>query len=612
MANVITCPFPEDGPESLTEQVNTFPTRSKSGVYGKARWASQAVLRSITSPLTRSHTPAFENVIPIIEDPRTRRLKTGPNSDLYFPDAMQCSHLCVFGNTGAGKTQNVINGILCDHIANRNVTVVAIVAKLETTELARTVVENYRPEDELIVLNFGNRHRSTYAFQPVVNSQTKHDPGLILASVTDLINASQDNARLRDFFWTTSAARMITGCILRGIERFGDFNLADVHHVLELPMPKLIEFLETGPQLEFANASAHTIKNDGHNANTTLAFAQSYLRLFADEHVAAVTKDDGLSIADLLEDPSVLIVEVPMHDQKRCRPLVNCLIANLFSVATETALKSPGQRLKHPLRILIDDCPLTTGPIPTFAEYLSLIRSFDIGVVAAMHSKASLEHFFGTEAGLVLSGFNNQIFLSPIEDYDAKHASSKSGSMTAELPESERSSAANSLVHRQLLTPDDISSPFSDPELGTAATFFLGGIPPFQAFLQPSFKSPTFGQLVRDSQRCPAANNRDCSIPKWKPRQDQPKGRSETNPEQLLRKRYANLRTVVSDRSCEEDKNWWSSIEAQNNNDVSVLMLSIQRMVIAEITFGQVRAALTQLGTSSILKAIDHASQSTS
>lgn len=606
MADALPMPFPidDDGSEDLQAQLSAYPIRAKNAAYGRSRWARLADLGAITAPVDRSHSATFESVRPIVEDPTTRGLMLAHPCDIYLSRAMQEANISVNGRTSAGKTQNVINAILCDHGANRNVSIVAIVGKPETTETARSLVWDFRQGEELRVVNFANRYRSTHRYQPFLNGITRNEPGLILAKVSDFLAASDAGFRHRDPFWSTTAARIITGCILRGVQKFGDFAPADIHTVLEQPANQLIAFLEDGEHVPFANAVAAFIASNGQNSNSCVATTQSYSRLFADSDVAAVTAKDDLDLRELVRKPSVLIVEVPMHEQTRCRPLVNNLIATIFAVATEEAQKHPRQRLPHPLRIIIDDFPLTTGAIPKFAEYLNLGRSYGIGVTAAMHSRASVEHFFGTEAGLVLAGFNNQIFLSPVDQYDAEYASRMAGSMTAEAPGAHGLPNANQVVQRPLLSPEDVRSSFYDDELGSAATFFFGTLPPFQAFLRPSFQSPIFGPLVAASQRRPIINDETDAIPLWQP-QYVPPTSIKTETEQLLEGRYKSLVTLLLDQTSDADREWWRRFEARQAHDVNFLLLPAQRMAASSITVMEVRETMALQVKKDILEAIE-------
>ena len=214
--------------------------------------------------------------------------------------------------------------------------------------------------------------------------------------------------------------------------KWGSVCPADVHEALELPRSELLALLQYGANTPFASAVASFLDLGSQNAETVLATAQMYYRIFQDLDIAAVTSADEFRFETLFKKPTVLILEVGQRSLERVRPLLNLFFSQLFREAARYAETQPGCRLPIPLNLYMDDFAASLGRIPEMSQHLNLSRSRDIRVVAATQSLSQIDHFYGSEAGGVISGFSTYIVKSPVSQPDAEWASSHSGTMTVE------------------------------------------------------------------------------------------------------------------------------------------------------------------------------------
>ena len=182
--------------------------------------------------------------------------------------------------------------------------------------------------------------------------------------------------------------------------------------------------------MPFASAVASFLDSGSHNAETVLATAQMYYRIFQDLDIASVTSADEIPVRDVAEKPTVLILEIGQRNIERVRPMLNLFFSQLFREAAKYAETQPGCRLAIPLNLYMDDFAASLGRIPEVGQHLNLSRSRDIRVVAAIQSLSQIDHFYGSEAASIIGGFSTYIFKSPVSQADAEWASAHSGTMT--------------------------------------------------------------------------------------------------------------------------------------------------------------------------------------
>ena len=279
------------------------------------------------------------------------------------------------------------------------------------------------------MINLTNRKRTTRAWNPYCANL---DSRSALEDAQSFCAASQTRAYSYDSpFWDGSAARWIAGLMFRLRAKQGSVCPADVHEALELPRSDLLALLKGGANVPFAAAVASFLESGSQNAETVLATAQMYYRIFQNLDIASVTSADEFWFETLFK-PTVLILEISQCDAEQVRPLLNLFFSQLFREAARYAETQPGCRLAIPLNLYMDDFAASLGRIPEMGQHLNLSRSRDIRVVAAIQSLSQIDHFYGSEAGSVISGFSTYIVKSPVSQSDAEWASAHSGTMTVE------------------------------------------------------------------------------------------------------------------------------------------------------------------------------------
>lgn len=573
---MITANFAPEPPEpdDLAAQLARIPKRHTSTIYGSARRASSVDIWPYTLPARRGQIPSFQNVLLALENPSTRDLHLVDCPYLYLPDNIRERHAILFGLTGSGKTQRFIYPAIEAGIKDQHSSNFVVATKDDDSRIIRALVAKHRPDHKVLTLSLADRFRSTTTWNPF-GSACKEDI-LLLSAIETFIKANHVATDKIDSFWDGTSTRIIAGVCQRLEQNFpGRWSPADIHQVLELPRKQLLSFLKDGPPLRFALSSAAFIESTSHNAETSLAFAQSNMRCFADEHIAAVTSSNGFDYNVLFSEPTVLVLEVPLRDQQRIRPLLNVFVTELFRQATAFAAQQKGNRLTHPLNVFLDDFPVTTGRIEEFPQQLNLVRSIGVRILAAAHSIGSIQHFFGSETPLVLAGLSTKIFVSPVELSDAEYASRNSGSATVNSKDDNEAADPGLIqrlslrnrecypIARKLLLPEEVRLAPRHPLLGRASTVFLADEQVFQGWFMPAFQQPSLRGILKNVRTTLPDGNSKSSIPLWIPRIEPStvnNSRVELSHDEM-RKRYEDLKqTLFSDNVTEGDQRLWCSI----------------------------------------------------
>lgn len=599
-------------PEDLLSQLRQIPKRSFSAIHGGARRASVADLKKYLVPAHAKVIPSFQGMSLALENPRTRSIELIEQQNLYLPDHVRERNVLVFGPIGTGKTQGTVYPSIHAGIMDRNASNFIISTKDDDSRFIKMLVEQHRPSTKVVIINFADRSRSTTTWNPF-DVVSKDEPSL-LNDIQTFIKANHVSTDSIDSFWDGTASRIIAGICQRLEQNFhGRWSPADIHQILELPRQQLLTFLKEGPALRFALSSAAFLESGSHNAETALAFAQSYMRCFCDVEIAAATASRGFDHEDLFKEPTVVILEVPLRDQQRIRPLLNLFVTQLLRRATAYAARQQGNRLPHPLNVFMDDFPLTTGRIEELPQQLNLVRSIGVRVLAAAHSIGSIEHFFGTEASLVLAGFSTKVFMSPVELSDAEWASRNSGSTTvdfsdeSEQPDASILSPSSSCGHiprplgRKLLLPDEVRLAPRHPSLGRASTVFLADEHVFQGWFVPAYKQRDLASVLKRLRQSSTVEQSHATVPLWTPLLQASAAdakRATLSPEEMRRRHEELKESLFTGDDSEEDRAFWRTFEKYNLHTKPELCVKLAEEIISrKATIGEYRQAITRGNT---------------
>jgi hypothetical protein len=402
-----------------------------------------------------------------------------------------------------------------------------------------------------------------------------------------------------------------------------------VHEALELPRSALLSLLKSGPNVPFASPVASFLESESHNAETVLATAQMYYRIFQDVDLASVTSANEFRFEMLFKKPTVLILEIAQRDVERVRPCLNLFFLQLLRELAEYAETAPGCRLPVPLNLYLDDFAAAMGRIPELGQHLNLTRSRDVRVVGATQSLSQIEHFYGTEAGSVIAGFSTYIFKSPVSQADAEWASAHSGTMTVEAVDVQQKSDVQydkdwrttsrtiRPIGRRVLLPEDIRLAPEHCLYGRASTVILPDTPVFQVWFRPAYDQPELAQPMAMAAKKPRRKSLRRKPLEWKSKQIASNvGAGSSNGtladdgsftdtrnmgDKEIRARLEEVKRRLDwDNTTGSARSWWQAFEDENQHRLPVVLRLAEELIQRKATITEFFLAYVYSNTDNI------------
>jgi hypothetical protein len=596
------------------------PSRSKTPVFGSGRRACESDLRSYLMDAGDGAT-VLNDASLLLEADDGRSLEGLFKRPFYIPAEIRRRNILVTGQVGSGKTEELIVPVAVSDIADRRSSLVVVDFKGDLHQKLTPFVQRYRPGRRIAVINLTDRRRTTHAWNPY---SANLDAASALEDASSFCAASQTRAYNPDSaFWDGSAARWIAALLFRLRANRGTVCPADVHQALELPRAELLTLLKDGPDVPFASAVASFLDSGSHNAETVLATAQMYYRIFQDLDLASVTSAGMFQFETLFKQPTVLVLEINQGDVERVRPLLNLFFSQLFREAARYAEQRAGCRLPVPLNLLMDDFAAAMGRIPEIGQHLNLARSRDIRVMAAIQSLAQINHFYGSEGESVVSGFSTFIFKSPVGLGDAEWASQHSGTCTVEAVDIveepdphfvngwDMTQRTTRPIGRRVLLPEEIRLAPEHFLYGRASTVILPDVPVFQVWFRPAYDTPGLAEPMAQAMRTPRRRSLRRKPLEWKgtPRpsptpnaaaQDAAAKAAELARQQVGSRLEAVKQGLGWGNTTGAARQWWQSFEQENRDRLDLVLKLAEELAQRQVTITEFFQAYTASNTDNI------------
>ena len=591
------------------------PTMWEEPIFGSASIASESELGNLTSPPFYDELPSelpaeFQDVSLIAKE--TCLFK----KSIYLPNGLMNQNLLISSITGGGKSQKFMQPLAIDALKNRLPGIV-IDPKLELYDLFQQFGVK---RGQVCVFNPSNPKRTTHAIN-VLDICDDHTGKWLDASQT-LAKADFNEGAKNDSHWfENNAARLIVSVGKTIKSKHGKVSLADILHVLELNLNDLAKYL-AGSDAPFVESMMSYIHSGSHNAETVLATARNCLRILIDTNLAATTSKTEISLEDIIRRNKILIIEIEPENVDYLRPLINLLITVFFQQLTSLARNYPGNRFPRRVNILLDDFAASVGRIVKLAGYANFLRSTNVAIIAAVQTLGQITDLYGPQAPAVLAGFSSKIFQSPTDLADAEYASKLSGTATIEQKEySETFKSDEELVvpqrsvirrpvARPLFLPDDIRLASDHINYGRAATCFLAGMRPFQAWFRPNYAIPQNAIIYANMKKRDVGSIRRKPL-KWTPPLIQVgstphENRPTSMTVQQTRQRLDYLKGLIGYRRARKEvKEWWKLFENENSHRNQLVISLAEEILERKATVTEFYDAYQEAETDNI-KAVLH------
>ncbi|WP_122522849.1 conjugal transfer protein TraG [Pannonibacter phragmitetus] len=365
------------------------------------------------------------------------------------------------------------------------------------------IVHDIKGENWQLTAGFRAKHGRVLLFDPTNASSAAYNPLLEVRrgewevrdvqNVADVLVDPEGSLEKRNH-WEKTSHSLLVGAILHVLYAEPDKTLAGVAAFLSDPRRTIEATLdammatrhlgEKGPHPVVASTARELLNKSDNERSGVLSTAMSFLGLYRDPVVAAVTSRCDWRIADLIADPkpSTLFLVVPPSDISRTKPLIRLVLNQIGRRLTED-LHAKDRR--HRVLMLLDEFP-ALGRLDFFESSLAFLAGYGIKSFLIAQSLNQIEKAYGAN-NAILDNCHVRVSFATNDERTAKRVSDALGTATEmkAMQNFAGSRLAPWLGHimvsrsetaRQLLTPGEIMQLPPDDEI-----VMVAGTPPIRA-----------------------------------------------------------------------------------------------------------------------------------
>ncbi|ALR20925.1 conjugal transfer protein TraG [Sphingobium baderi] len=352
------------------------------------------------------------------------------------------------------------------------------------------------------VLLFDPTNAASAAYNPLLEVRRGEWEVRDVQNIADILVDPEGSLEKRNHWEKTSHA-LLVGAILHVLYAEPDKTLAGVANFLSDPGRPIETTLrammltphlgEAGVHPVVASAARELLNKSDNERSGVLSTAMSFLGLYRDPVVAAVTRQCDWRIADLVSGPHPvsLYLVVPPSDINRTKPLVRLILNQIGRRLTEE-LASTAKRQR--LLLMLDEFP-ALGRLDFFESALAFMAGYGIKSFLIAQSLNQIEKAYGVNHS-ILDNCHVRVSFATNDERTAKRVSDALGTATEMRamknyaghrlsPWLGHLMVSRSETARQLLTPGEIMQLPPDDEI-----VMLAGTPPVRAKKARYFTDP--------------------------------------------------------------------------------------------------------------------------
>ncbi|WP_266064538.1 conjugal transfer protein TraG [Brucella intermedia] len=308
------------------------------------------------------------------------------------------------------------------------------------------IVHDIKGENWELTSGFRARHGRVLLFDPTNSASSAYNPLLEVRkgewevrdvqNVADVLVDPEGSLEKRNH-WEKTSHSLLVGAILHVLYAEKDKTLAGVAVFLSdprRPIETTLSAMMTTPHLGekgshpvIASAARELLNKSDNERSGVLSTAMSFLGLYRDPVVAAVTSRCDWRIADLVseERPATLYLVVPPSDISRTKPLVRLVLNQIGRRLTED-LHAKDRR--HRLLMMLDEFP-ALGRLDFFESALAFMAGYSIKAFLIAQSLNQIEKAYGANNS-VLDNCHVRVSFATNDERTAKRVSDSLGTAT--------------------------------------------------------------------------------------------------------------------------------------------------------------------------------------
>jgi type IV secretion system protein VirD4 len=397
------------------------------------------------------------------------------------------------------------------------------------------IVHDIKGENWGLTAGWRARFGRVLLFDPTNTNSTAYNPLLEVRrgewEVRDVQNIADvlvdpEGALEKRNHWEKTSHSLLVGTILHVLYAEKDKTLAGVANFLsdpKRPIETTLRAMMTTPHLGktgvhpvVASAARELLNKSENERSGVLSTAMSFLGLYRDPVVAAVTQRCDWRIRDLVEaeSPVTLYLVVPPSDISRTKPLIRLILNQIGRRLTE---ELESKRRRHRLLLMLDEFP-ALGRLDFFESALAFMAGYGLKSFLIAQSLNQIEKAYG-QNNSILDNCHVRVSFATNDERTAKRVSDALGTATEMRAMKNYAGSRLSpwlghlMVSRQetarpLLTPGEVMQLPADDEL-----ILMSGCAPIRAkkaryFEDPEMKARILPPPALTDRRSPPTDER--------------------------------------------------------------------------------------------------------
>ena len=375
------------------------------------------------------------------------------------------------------------------------------------------VIHDIKGENWQLTAGWRSRFSHCLLFDPTNAMSARYNPLLEVRrgehEVRDVQNIADilvdpEGALERRNHWEKTSHSLLVGAILHVLYAEEEKTLARVASFLSDPRRSFAATLRVmmttnhlgtpeAPEVHpvVASAARELLNKSENERSGVLSTAMSFLGLYRDPTVAAVTSRSDWRISDLVEakHPLSLYLVVPPSDISRTKPLIRLILNQAGRRLTETLHATAGNSTtapkRHRLLLMLDEFP-ALGRLDFFETSLAFLAGYGVRAFLIAQSLNQIEKAYG-EHNAILDNCHVRVAFAANDERTAKRISDTLGTATEQRAMRNYAGhrlapwLAHVMVSRQetaraLLTPGEVMQLPASDEL-----VLVSGQPPIRA-----------------------------------------------------------------------------------------------------------------------------------
>lgn len=315
------------------------------------------------------------------------------------------------------------------------------------------VIHDIKGENWQLTAGWRARFSHALLFNPTDVASARYNPLLEVRRGTQEVRDVQNIADIlvdpegaleRRNHWEKTSHSLLVGAILHILYAEEEKTLARVATFLSDPQRTFVTTLKRmmstnhlgtkeAPQVHpvVASAAREVLNKSDNERSGVLSTAMSFLGLYRDPMVAAVTSCCDWRIADLVEaeNPVSLYIVIPPSDISRTKPLVRLILNQIGRRLTERLDAGHAQvNGRHQLLMMLDEFP-ALGRLDFFETNLAFMAGYGVRAFLIAQSLNQIEKAYG-ENNSILDNCHVRVSFAANDERTARRVSDALGQAT--------------------------------------------------------------------------------------------------------------------------------------------------------------------------------------